>query len=344
MRQIHNSGLDEYQVLSQAPGNTGEAYGWCCKPQSSDISNMKLSIRRKQDGTILAHCFHCGHSGAWVRDDRKLSTAEISRRLGELGRCNSELVQHDDERGSGHHSPGRSTPEGTTESDSEGERLPPMNWDASVNPDLAYYVRSIGPAWSNPAIPDSVYHIVYGRWRLRPDVVETMGIHAYIRARGEMDTSFHRDEDAWVSVGSRREPHQYRRVGRNEQGHSKWYTVSKPRQYLTYPPGIDPDDYISEWAMIPYNTYKTLIVVEDVPSAIYLSSLSQGPVLALQGTNLDTSRLPEIDDLLRVLVWLDNDSHEIVRKATKMATILSAHYNVTAKCCKAGDPKDFTPY
>ncbi len=209
-----------------------------------------------------------------------------------------------------------------------------MNWPG-------YYEVPIGTAWSDESVPDSVYHMVYGRWRLPPNVVKHRQMHALVRPKKELVMIPHHDGDAWVSLGSRGNPIQYRRVGLNEQGHSKWYTVG---------------GQLTKYHLFGSNLTKAdpLIVVEDIPSAMYLRSLCSDAglpdvaTLALMGTSVDRSKLPNLDTPLysvsRVFVWLDNDSFAITQKSIKHAVEIGNLYNCPAKTIREGDPKDFNPY
>lgn len=326
MRQIHNSGLDEAAVLAQAPEQEGECYGWCCKPQSSDTSNMKLSIRRTEDGTVLAHCFHCGHSGAWIPDQRILTTDEMRAKLGDLARSSAARPQQHDVGGVGTGAAGGGESEGGLDDGDNGRQLPPMNdWQDS------YLVEDIGYAWSNPEVPDSVYHMLYGRWRLTPHTVRHQQIHAWVRGRDTEVPTPHSSGDAWLSVGSQGNPTQYRRVGDTASQYSKWFTVSRPDTYPVYRTSAATGH---------------LVVTEDIPSALYLAQSGKGSYMALMGTSLDLNRLPKktIAGPIIINVWLDNDSAAVIRKAKDIALQLGKHYGCPATTVNCGDPKDYNPY
>jgi hypothetical protein len=162
-------------------------------------------------------------------------------------------------------------------------------------------------------------------------------MHALVRPKKELVMIPCPDGDAWVSLGSRGNPIQYRRVGLNEQGHSKWYTVggglAEYYLFLNFSPT----------PAVP------LIVVEDIPSALYLrdlysdAGLPDVATLALLGTSVDRSKLPNLP-VTKVFVWLDNDSVSVTQKSIANAVEIGNHYNCPAKTIREGDPKDFNPY
>lgn len=115
-------------------------------------------------------------------------------------------------------------------------------------------------------------------------------------------------------------------------------TDSGKPKYLTYTTG--------KVATRIYGTEgKTLYLVEDLLSALVVSRGLKARAMPLFGTHLTTEHLSRIlilkaqEKINRVIVWLDNDNPQVVRKAVQISSSLSS-YLPTSRVAYKLQPKE----